>query len=158
MERVIRKISQIGKCAKHKPLPAALMLVAVEESARERRPLHLCMDELLGCARGQSVPDLLAQLQGRLMEWFADLRVECLCLVQAGVDQLSRYILLGERILHIEFEPAVEEHDNRSHQQKSLYGTGNLALHAAPLYGLLRSEEHTSELQSRGHLGCRLLR
>src|SRR5690625_6943124 len=90
MERVIRKISQIGKCAKHKPLPADQILVSVEEAAPERKPLHLCMDDLLGCALGQSVPDLLAQLQGLLMECFADLLVECLCLVQAGVDQLSR--------------------------------------------------------------------
>src|SRR5690625_5731447 len=46
-----------------------------------------------------------------------------------------------------------------------LFGLGVLAIMAvgafgAPLFGLpdpMRSEEHTSELQSRGHLVCRLL-
>src|SRR5690625_6045825 len=37
-------------------------------------------------------------------------------------------------------------------------GTGQHAVHFAPaLPWLERSEEHTSELQSRGHLVCRLL-
>src|SRR5690625_6852698 len=31
------------------------------------------------------------------------------------------------------------------------------SLHVSPVVGGLRSEEHTSELQSRGHLVCRLL-
>src|SRR5439155_25792457 len=36
-------------------------------------------------------------------------------------------------------------------------GTGTLRQAASGLVGHFRSEEHTSELQSRGHLVCRLL-
>src|SRR5690625_5537831 len=33
---------------------------------------------------------------------------------------------------------------------------GGLTVHEPPTVGLLRSAEHTSELQSRGHFACRL--
>src|SRR5690625_6846281 len=36
-------------------------------------------------------------------------------------------------------------------------GAANQAMNADPNVELVRSEEHTSELQSRGHLVCRLL-
>src|SRR5690625_6735792 len=37
------------------------------------------------------------------------------------------------------------------------FGVGVLAAFSSTVIALLRSEEHTSELQSRGHLVCRLL-
>src|SRR5207253_11411226 len=67
-----------------------------------------------------------------------------------GVAELTAQILcLGVEVAAMVLDEVVAEQHRQLERVRELVGT------VAP--GRVRSEEHTSELQSRGHLVCRLL-
>src|SRR5690625_6228316 len=73
---------------------------------------------------------------------FSELRYETLDVVSEGKTYLNMYFInmvIGSLVYLIQF--------SGSYQGAWIFGAA----------GVRRSEEHTSELQSRGHLVCRLL-
>src|SRR5690625_5409745 len=67
--------------------------------------------------------------------------------VKGPKGELSQQ-LNSDMIIQIEGNELTVERPNNSKLNRSLHGTTR---------SLIRSEEHTSELQSRGHIVCRLL-
>src|SRR5690625_6814306 len=56
-----------------------------------------------------------------------------------------------------EVGPKSDEAERAREKQRTVFGKTGRILVGIAATGGLRSEEHTSELQSRGHLVCRLL-
>src|SRR5690625_5713795 len=85
-----------------------------------------------------------------------------IAIVGAGITGLTTAYLLQKEghTVHL-FEKKLEIggaiRSEYSNGWLTEYGPNTLLLKDAEIYQFLRSEEHTSELQSRGHLVCRLL-
>src|SRR5690625_5826477 len=77
----------------------------------------------------------------------------------AGKPAITAYQVIAESAHHSLVD--IELETGRTHQIRVHFSAIGHALAGDDLYGgsteKIRSEEHTSELQSRGHLVCRLL-
>src|SRR5690625_6143502 len=67
--------------------------------------------------------------------------------------------ILAARLAKMTAAGLLSRHADPTHRQKVDYRLTEAAIQLVPVLAVLgdRSEEHTSELQSRGHLVCRLL-
>src|SRR5439155_25443694 len=68
---------------------------------------------------------------------------------QLGDTRIVRFDRVGPKVLLVQSNPHFRAIDGSAAEQK--------AVAESFASSVLRSEEHTSELQSRGHLVCRLL-
>src|SRR5690625_5041159 len=109
-----------------------------------------------GLSQGEpslTVPDALYQ------------RIDDLWAEPGGTETLARLSLLTghpeaeTRALNLLEGGSLDVTVHRELEEEMLIGRGEQVYltHCAPCHQVDRSEEHTSELQSRGHLVCRLL-